>query len=119
MDRRSPRKAAEFLPLKPVWFHVLVTLATQPTHGYAIRQAVEARTDGRIRLWPTTLYGTLGDLQAAGLIDEAPAVATRDDVPRRTYHLTALGRQVLIAETRRLGELLDVARAALGRRRPT
>ena len=110
-------KAAAFLPLKPVWFHVLVTLADDPAHGYAIRQAVEARTNGRIRLWPTTLYGTLGDLRREGLIDEIETPEIESDVPRRTYRLTPLGRDVLSAETSRLEDLLHIARTALGRGR--
>jgi DNA-binding PadR family transcriptional regulator len=109
-----------FLPLKPVWFHILITLAAQPAHGYAIRQAVEARTDGQIRLWPTTLYGTLGQLVEAGLIDEVTGTGDEGEgVPKRIYRLSALGRQVLAAETERLKDLVSVARAAMGRRRPT
>ena len=112
------RKALSFLPVKPVWFHVLVTLADEPAHGYAIRQAVEERTDGRIKLWPTTLYGTLGELRREGLIDEIESPSSETDVPRRTYRLTPLGRDVLEAETRRLEQLLQLARSALGRSRP-
>jgi DNA-binding PadR family transcriptional regulator len=119
-DRRANLGQADaFLPLKPVWFHILITLAEQPAHGYAIRQAVEARTSGQIRLWPTTLYGTLGQLQAAGLIDELQGPSADEAVPRRTYRLSMLGRQVLVAETERLKDLLDLARAAMGRRRLT
>ena len=118
--RRSATAQAEaFLPLKPVWFHILITLAEQPAHGYAIRQAVEARTDGQIRLWPTTLYGTLGQLEAAGLIDEIAGAGSDEAVPRRTYRLSTLGKHVLSAETDRLKHLLDLARAAMGRRRLT
>lgn len=117
MARRDASKAADFLPLKPVWFQVLVTLADQPTHGYAIRQAVAARTDGRMQLWPTTLYGTLGRLQRASLIEEATSPGARDELSRRTYRLTPLGRDVLVAETRRLADLLHLARAALSRKR--
>jgi DNA-binding PadR family transcriptional regulator len=43
-------------------FHILVALAAKPLHGYAIRQEVEARTEGQVRLWPTTLYGLLSEL---------------------------------------------------------
>jgi DNA-binding PadR family transcriptional regulator len=115
----AARRAAAFLPLKPVWFHILITLAEQPAHGYAIRQEVEARTDGDVRLWPTTLYGALGQLQAASLIDEVEGDTSDAAVPRRTYKLTALGRQVLVAETQRLKTLLDLARAATRRARLT
>jgi DNA-binding PadR family transcriptional regulator len=100
-----------------VWFHVLVTLADEPAHGYAIRHAVETRTRGSIRLWPTTLYGTLGELHREGLIDEIDSPESASDVPRRTYRVTPLGRDVLSAETRRLEELLHIARSALGRSR--
>lgn len=116
----TDRAAAAFLPLKPVWFHILLTLSEQATHGYAIRQAVEARTDGAIRLWPTTLYGSIGQLEDAGLIEAwRPAAAAQDDVTRHAYRLTALGRRVLLAETERLDGLVRLARAAMGRRRLT
>lgn len=108
-----------FLPLKPAWFHILLTLSEESTHGYAIRQAVEARTDGAIRLWPTTLYGSLGHIEDAGLIEEWTPAEARDDLPRRFYRLTAPGRRVLAAETERLEHLVRLARAAMGRRRLT
>jgi DNA-binding PadR family transcriptional regulator len=98
------------IPLKPVWFHVLLTLAGGSAHGYAIRQDVEDRTAGAIRLWPTTLYGTLARLQAARLIEESDQQGPDDDVPRRFYHLTPLGQQVLALETDRLAALVREAR---------
>jgi DNA-binding PadR family transcriptional regulator len=67
-------------------------------------QQVLERTQGKVRLWPTTLYGTLKRLIEAGLIgesDERPA-AELDDARRRYYRLTALGRRVLAAESQRL-----------------
>lgn len=110
--------ADAFLPLKPAWFHILLTLSEQPTHGYAIRQAVETRTNGGIRLWPTTLYGTIGELEDRGLIDEFAGDGPDDNVPRRFYRLTPLGRRVLLAETERLEALARMARAAMRRKRP-
>ena len=100
----------EFLPLKPHWFHVLLCLADQDQHGYAIMQEVLERSDGKIRLWPATLYGALKRLIDAGLIeesDERPA-AELDDARRRYYRLTKLGRGVLDAETARLKELVRI-----------
>lgn len=102
-----------FLPLKPVWFHILLTLSEHPSHGYAIRQAVEARTEGRIRLWPTTLYGSIGELADAGLIEEWRPADRHDELARRFYRLTTLGRRVLLAEIERLEDLLRLARAAV------
>jgi DNA-binding PadR family transcriptional regulator len=120
----TPRRPAApdailFLPLKPAWFHILLTLSEQPTHGYAIRQAVAKRTDGQLRLWPATLYGSISDMEDAGLIDEWTPAGPQDDVSRRFYRLTALGRRVLIGETERLEQLVRLARAATGRRRLT
>ncbi len=109
-------RARAFLPLKPVPFHVLLTLAGAEAHGYAIRQEVEARTDGAIRLWPTTLYGTLATLEDDGLIEETDLVdGPADEVQRRFYRLTALGRAVLAAETDRLAALVRESRARQSR----
>ncbi len=105
-----------FLPLKPHWFHVLLSLADQEQHGYAIMQEVLERTGGKVRLWPATLYGTLKRLIDADLIaesDERPA-PEMDDARRRYYRLTALGRRVLAAESARLEELVRVIHSKRG-----
>jgi len=101
-----------FLPLKAHWFHVLLSLSGQELHGYGIMQEVLERTDGKIRLWPATLYGTLKRLIEGELIDEPerPAAAL-DDPRRRYYRLTRLGRRVLAAESERLEDLVRVIRA--------
>jgi DNA-binding PadR family transcriptional regulator len=103
--------------VEPKAFHILVALAAGPVHGYAIRQEVETRTEGAIRLWPATLYGLLADLTAQGLIQETRARAGADDDPRRRYYaLTPAGRRLLSAEAARLDALARLARARLGRR---
>jgi DNA-binding PadR family transcriptional regulator len=102
--------ADRFLPLKPVWYYLLVVLGDGPQHGYAIGTAVEELTEGSIRMWPATLYGTIHQLGEAGLIvrvNEEPEPG--DDPRRRYYELTALGRRVLAAETERLRELVRLA----------
>jgi DNA-binding PadR family transcriptional regulator len=106
------------LPLKPHWFHVLLSLAADEQHGYAIMQEVLARTGGKVRLWPATLYGTLKRLIDAELIEESPArpKAAQDDPRRRYYRLTDLGRRVLDAECRRLEDLVRVIQAKRGLR---
>lgn len=101
-----------FLPLKPQWFHILLSLATGEQHGYAIMQEVLNRTTGKVRLWPATLYGSIKRLIEADLIeesDERPAPEL-DDARRRYYRLTALGRRVLDAECERLQELVRTIR---------
>jgi DNA-binding PadR family transcriptional regulator len=102
-----------FLPLKPNWFHVLLSLANGEQHGYGIMQEVLSRSHGKIRLWPATLYGTLERLLEADLIAEANRrpPADEDDTRRRYYRLTTLGRCVLAAESSRLEDLVRVIRA--------
>ena len=96
-------------------FHILVALARQPLHGYAIRQDVEARTEGDVRLWPATLYGTLSDLTSRRLIEETDGPGGPDDDPRRRYYgLTREGRRFLASEAARLEALARLARASLG-----
>ena len=110
--RRTPLPES-FLPLKPHWFHVLLSLADQEQHGYGIMQEVLERTGGKVRLWPATLYGTLKRLIDEELIeesDERPA-AEFDDARRRYYKLTSLGRRVLAAESERLEDLVRVIRS--------
>src|SRR5215469_667636 len=107
-----------FLPLKPHWFHVLLSLADQEQHGYGIMQEVLERTGGKVRLWPATLYGTIKRLMEEGLTEEAPSrpAAEHDDARRRYYRLTRLGRKVLEAECRRLEDLVRIIHAKRGLR---
>ena len=101
-----------FLPLKTNWFHILLSLSGQEQHGYGIMNEVLARSGGKIRLWPATLYGTLKRLIEAELIeesDERPA-AELDDARRRYYRLTRLGQHVLNAESERLEDLVGILR---------
>jgi DNA-binding PadR family transcriptional regulator len=105
-----------FLPLKPHWFHVLLSLDHQEQHGYGIMQEVLERTGGKVRLWPATLYGTLKRLMDEDLIaesDRRPA-PDLDDARRRYYCLTNLGSRVLHGECRRLEDLVGVIRAKRG-----
>jgi DNA-binding PadR family transcriptional regulator len=106
---RKPPPPESFLPLKPHWFHILLSLADQQQHGYGIMQEVLERTSDKVRLWPAMLYGTLKRLIEAELIegsDERPAGS--DDQRRRYYRLTKLGRRVLAAESERLEDLVRV-----------
>lgn len=109
MTKVDPQK---FLPLKTQWFHIMLSLAGGEQHGYGIKQEVLERTDGKVHLWPATLYGSLKRLIEADLIeesDERPAPEL-DDARRRYYRLTVLGRRVLKAECERLQELVRTIR---------
>ena len=110
--RREGSEPEDFLPLPGDTFDVLVSLADDDRHGYAILQDIAARTDGRIRLSPSTLYAVIKRLLESDLIEELserPDPA-HDDVRRRYYRLTALGRRVAKAEATRLTRLLSDAR---------
>lgn len=101
--------------MDPKSFHILVVLAAGPLHGYAIRQDVEERTDGDVKLWPATLYGTLSRLEDRGWIEETASPGGPDDDPRRKYYeLTAAGRAALSTEASRLEGLARLARRRLG-----
>ncbi len=105
-----------FIPLKAQWFHILLSLAGGELHGYGIMQEVLDRTEGKVRLWPATLYGSIKRLIEAGLIegsDERPAPEL-DDARRRYYRLTELGRRVLDAECERLQELVRTIQSKQG-----
>jgi len=106
---RSP--ADDFLPLTAAVFDILLALADGDRHGYAIAREVETRSGGRVRLGPGTLYGTLTRLLGSGLVrecdgpdEEGPTVDRR-----RYYRLTPLGREVAVAEARRLADLVNAA----------
>ena len=106
MMKRDP---ASLLPLTPAMFHVLVALADGGTHGYQILKDVEELTGGAVRLSTGTLYGIIKRLLSDGLIRES-AASGKDDERRRTYALTAFGREVARAEAARLERTLALAR---------
>ncbi len=108
MIKRDP---TPFLPLTPAAFHVLLTLADGPRHGYQILKDVEERTDGEVVLSTGTLYGLIKRFLDDELILEMRPAA-RDDERRRTYKLSALGREVAEAEANRLERLVRAARGA-------
>lgn len=101
------------LPLQAAEFHILLALTTRDCHGYGIIQDVEARTNGALRLSPGTLYRTIQRLLEQGLIDEPRMTRSQKEDPRRRYYrITPFGTAVAQAETRRLAELVRMARGA-------
>ena len=94
----------DHLPLTPAVFAILLALADGEKHGYAIM--LEARQ--HIAMGPGTLYGSIDRLLVSGLIVET---GFTDDERRRYYRLSALGHQVLAAETNRLAQSVKRARS--------
>ena len=99
-------------PLKPAWFHILLAFSEGPQHGFAVRDAVEVRTGGKVKLWPATLYGAMREMTVLGLIEPLEGDDDPDDDQRRRYHaLTGRGHRLLQAEADRLQSLVDAVRA--------
>jgi len=99
--------------LPPATFHILMSLAEEERHGYAIIQDVEASTEGELRLSPGTLYRSIQRMLEQGLLVESrrrPAAAF-DDERRRYYRITPLGIATARAEMRRLTQLVRLARS--------
>ena len=107
-------EAEALLPLPPATFHILLALADDDRHGYAIIQEVALRTGGELRLSAGTLYRSIQRMLEDGLIEEMrerPA-PEHDDERRRYYRITRLGSSVARAEASRLVELVKFAHAA-------
>ena len=111
--RPSAAEVAALLPLPPANFHILVALADDELHGYAILQDVASRTGGAVQLGAGTLYRAIHRMLERGLVVESserpdPAL---DDERRRYYRITPLGAAVVRAEAARLAALVGLARA--------
>ena len=105
-------EVAALLPLPAATFHILLALADDDRHGYAIIQEVATRTNGILKLSPGTLYRSIQRMLEQGLIKETaerPAPEL-DDERRRYYRITSFGRTVAKAEARRLSQLVKLAR---------
>jgi len=97
------------LPLTHPIYHILLVLATGERHGYGLRRAIVASTEGRMRVGSGSLYRSLDVMLAAGLIGETRGMV--DDAPalRRLFRLTDLGELIARAETERLVHLVALA----------
>jgi DNA-binding PadR family transcriptional regulator len=106
------------------WFFILLSLAERDRHGSAIMRDVLALTDGELRLWPVTLYGSLEELREQGLIRavDAPAEDAADvqaemqageGARRKWFRISAAGRRALAAEVQQLEGLVRVAQSRL------
>ena len=102
-----------FLPLSPAILHILLALAGEERHGYAIMQEVARQSDGQYKLGPGTLYDNLQKLVNHQMVEESSRRLADDDPRRRYYRLTPFGRRVLTAEISRLESVIREARAHL------
>lgn len=101
-----------FLPLSPAILHILLALAAEDRHGYGIMQEVARQSEGQYKLGPGTLYDNLQKLMNQGMVDDVPR-APDEDPRRRYYRLSSLGRRVLLADIRRLENVVHQAKRFL------
>jgi DNA-binding PadR family transcriptional regulator len=104
-------QADALLPLTPLTLQILVTLAGEPMHGYAVVKCVREATDGRINPGTGTFYSAIHRMSDEGLIEEVESPDASDS-RRRTYAITEFGRDVLDAEVQRLDSVVELVRSA-------
>lgn len=104
------------LPLTPLSFEILLSLADGPLHGYGIMKEAEERTGEPFASSTGTLYLAIQRLLEDGLLrvaEEGAGAGSRGG-RGRAYALTRLGREVAAAEARRLAaRVRDAASKAL------
>lgn len=98
-------------------FHILLSLGEGERHGYALKREIAKRTNGKLKLGPGVLYGSINKMLELGLIEESDERpdAHLDDERRRYYRITSFGRQAARAEAARMRELADLAAVTFGR----
>ena len=104
---------SSFLPLSPAILHILLALAAEDQHGYAIMQEISRHSQGQYKIGPGTLYDNLQKMMNQGLVEESRRAGRDEDPRRRYYRLTRLGRSVLAAEVNRLEDVLSEAKIRL------
>lgn len=104
-----PPDLSSVLPLSPRAFYVLIALAEEDAHGYALSKRVEVMSGGAVHLTGGTLYPLIKQMLADGWIVETAAAP--GDPRRRAYRLTPRGKRIAQAEAARMADLVRTARA--------
>ncbi len=101
--------------MKPHWFFILLSVSTTPRYGTAIQDDVRTLSDGGVRLWPATLYGSLEELVEQQWLEEVAEDERPDGISgrERYYRITRTGRVALEREATRLESMARVARSRL------
>ena len=94
-------------PMSEAMYYILLALL-KPVHGYGMMQRVKELSGGRVLLGPGTLYGVLNRMKKDGWITLAA-----EDVRRKTYAITDLGREALQAEYRRICLMVEDGKAVM------
>jgi len=106
------RKDSNNAPLTPAVLHILLALSKQERHGYGIMKQVQADSQGKVKMGPGTLYGSIGRMMDAKLIRESDKKVDPelDDERRVYYKITTLGKKTLEAELERYRAVVTVAK---------
>jgi DNA-binding PadR family transcriptional regulator len=104
------------IPLSTTMFHILLSLGEGERHGYALKREIAKRTNGKLKLGPGVLYGSINKLLELGLIEESDERPDPhlDDERRRYYRITTFGRKLARAEAARMRDLADRAAVTFG-----
>lgn len=110
---------SQLTALSPAIFHILLSLGAGERHGYALKREIAQRTEGKLKLGPGVLYGSINKMLELGLIEESDERPDRhlDDERRRYYRITSFGRKVAQAEAARMRDLAQLAAATFGVRK--
>lgn len=93
-----------YIPMTETAFYILFCLQ-KPNHGYGIVQTVERLTEGRVRLAPGTMYGSLSKMEKDGVIE-----FVREEDKRKIYVITELGDEILKIELERIERLYKITK---------
>lgn len=91
-----------YIPMTETAFYILFCLQ-KPNHGYGIVQTVERLTEGRVRLAPGTMYGSLSKMEKDGVIE-----FVREEDKRKIYVITELGDEILKIELERIKRIYKI-----------
>ncbi len=91
-----------YVPMTETAFYILFCLQ-KPNHGYGIVQTVERLTEGRVRLAPGTMYGSLSKMERDGVIE-----FVKEEDKRKIYVITELGSEILKIELERIKRLYKI-----------
>jgi PadR family transcriptional regulator PadR len=75
-------------------YWALSLVLQQPMYGLEIRKVIEAHTQGRLRLGPSTVYQILRRMERRGLLTSQWEPSSQGP-PRAYYRATAAGREVV------------------------
>lgn len=92
---------------------ILLVLAEDARHGYAIMTEIINMTEGEYRVSPGTLYRSISQMLKQGLVEEAPELFNpeHDDERRKYYRITSQGGRVVALELQRMEKLVHRGRS--------